>query len=109
MFAAAGQKTFRKARQRLKIMRETEDGFLIAEKDLDLRGAGEFLGVRQSGMPEFRVASIEAHGDLLQMARGDARLILEKDPKLKSERGKNLRTLLYLFERDTAVEFLRSG
>lgn len=103
------KKLSEKARERLKIMRETEDGFLIAEKDLALRGAGEFLGVRQSGMPEFRVASIEAHGDLLHMARGDARLTLEKDPKLTSERGKNLRTLLYLFERDTAVEFLGSG
>ena len=90
-------------------MRESEDGFLIAEEDLRLRGAGEFLGVRQSGLPEFRVADLEAHGDLLQIARDDARLVLEKDPKLETPRGQNLRTLLYLFERDAAVNYLRSG
>ena len=68
-----GKKVSAMAKRRLGIMRETEDGFLIAEQDLKLRGAGEFLGTRQSGMPEFRVADIEAHGDLLEMARDDAR------------------------------------
>jgi len=97
------------AKARLKVMRETEDGFLIAEQDLKLRGAGEFLGTRQSGMPEFRVADLEAHGDLLAIAQSDARMVLNKDPELKSARGKNLRTLLYLFERDAAVNYLRSG
>ena len=97
------------AKRRLGIMRETEDGFLIAEQDLKLRGAGEFLGTRQSGMPEFRVADIEAHGDLLEMARDDARLVLDKDPSLKSKRGQALKILLYLFERDAAVDYLRSG
>jgi len=97
------------AKARLKVMRESEDGFLIAEKDLELRGAGEFLGTRQSGLPEFRVADLDSHGSLLAMARDDARLILTKDPELKSGRGKTLRTLLYLFERDAAVNYLRSG
>ena len=104
-----GKKVSSTAKRRLAIMKETEDGFLIAEEDLKLRGAGEFLGTRQSGLPEFRVADIEAHGDLLEMARDDARLVLDKDPSLKSARGKNLRTLLYLFERDAAVNYLRSG
>jgi ATP-dependent DNA helicase RecG len=90
-------------------MRETEDGFRIAEEDLRLRGAGELLGTRQSGLPEFRLADIAAHGDLLAIARDDARLILERDATLASERGKNLRTLLYLFERDAAVRLVRSG
>jgi ATP-dependent DNA helicase RecG len=97
------------ARARLKIMRETEDGFRIAEEDLKLRGAGEMLGTRQSGMPEFRLADIGLHGDLLAAARDDAKLILSRDPELKSERGKALRILLYLFERDAAIVNLRSG
>jgi len=105
----SGKKLTQTAKARLKIMRESDDGFLIAEEDLRLRGAGEFLGVRQSGLPEFRVADLEAHGDLLQTARDDARLILEKDPRLETPRGKNLRILLYLFERDAAVNYLRSG
>jgi len=97
------------ARQRLKIMRETEDGFLIAEEDLKLRGAGEILGTRQSGMPSFKLADLEFHKDLIQMAFDDARLIIERDPNMVSERGKNLRTLLYLFERDLAIKYIRSG
>jgi ATP-dependent DNA helicase RecG len=97
------------ARARLAIMRETEDGFRIAEEDLKLRGAGELLGVRQSGQPAFRVADLAHHGDLLAAARDDARLILERDPGLETARGKALRTLLYLFERDAAVQYLRSG
>ncbi len=97
------------AKARLKIMRETEDGFLIAEEDLKLRGAGEVLGTRQSGLPKFKVASIEDHQKLIPMARDDARLVLENDPDLSSERGKNLRILLYLFERDEGVKYLKSG
>jgi ATP-dependent DNA helicase RecG len=97
------------ARARLAIMRETEDGFRIAEEDLKLRGAGELLGVRQSGQPVFRVADLAHHGDLLAAARDDARLILERDPGLETARGQALRTLLYLFERDAAVQYLRSG
>ena len=97
------------ARQRLEAMRETEDGFKIAEMDLKLRGAGEVLGTRQSGMPTFRLADIAIHDDLIAMARDDAKLILEKDPELKGPRGSALRVLLYLFERDNAVRYLRSG
>tara|TARA_B100001939_G_scaffold282483_1_gene251539 strand:- start:1206 stop:3299 length:2094 start_codon:yes stop_codon:yes gene_type:complete len=97
------------ARARLRIMRETEDGFRIAEEDLRLRGAGEVLGTRQSGLPDFRVASLEAHQDLIPIARDDARLILEKDPELKSPRGRALRILLYLFEQDEGIKYLRSG
>ena len=90
-------------------MKGTEDGFLIAEEDLRLRGAGEVLGTRQSGMPEFRLADLAVHGELLAAARDDARLIMDRDPELQSERGKALRVLLYLFERDQAVKYLRSG
>ena len=97
------------ARQRLKILRETEDGFQIAEEDLRLRGAGELLGTRQSGLPEFRLADLAHHGELLAVARDDARLILARDPELRTPRGQELRVLLYLFERDAAVRFLRSG
>ncbi|MEQ8356988.1 MAG: ATP-dependent DNA helicase RecG [Kiloniellaceae bacterium] len=97
------------ARARLRILRETDDGFRIAEEDLRLRGAGELLGTRQSGLPVFRLADLAVHGDLLATARDDARLILDKDPELAGERGKSLRVLLYLFERDAAVKFLRSG
>lgn len=97
------------ARERLKILRQTEDGFLIAEKDLELRGSGEVLGTKQSGLVEFRLANLAAHGDLLISARQDAALILDKDPDLKSDRGQALRTLLYLFERDQAISYLRSG
>ena len=83
--------------------------FRIAEEDLRLRGAGEILGTKQSGMPQFRVADLAAHADLLPVARDDAQAFLTQDPELKSERGKALRTLLYLFERDAAIAFMRSG
>src|SRR5512132_3645442 len=97
------------ARTRLSVLRETDDGFRIAEEDLRLRGAGEVLGVRQSGLPAFRVADLAHHADLLAAARDDARLLLERDPDLTSPRGRALRTLLYLFERDHAVKTLRAG
>lgn len=91
------------------MMRETEDGFLIAEKDLELRGGGEILGTRQSGLPVFRLADMAAHADLLAAARDDTKLILSKDPGLDSPRGQALRTLLYLFEQDQAIANLRAG
>ncbi len=97
------------ARERLKTLAETEDGFVIAEKDLELRGAGEILGTKQSGLPEFKIADIAYHGELMKAAYDDSRLILERDPELKSERGKALRVLLYLFERDAAIANLQSG
>ncbi|WP_105373790.1 ATP-dependent DNA helicase RecG [Neorhizobium huautlense] len=96
-------------RARLSILRDSEDGFLIAEEDLRLRGEGELLGTRQSGTPGFRIASLEAHADLLEIARKDATYLLERDPELTSERGQNMRVLLYLHRRDEAIRFLRAG
>ena len=97
------------AESRLKMMRETEDGFLIAEKDLELRGGGEVMGARQSGLPEFRVADVPGFEDLLAAARNDAKMVLNEDPDLTSERGRKLRTLLYLFECDEAVRLFRAA
>ena len=97
------------AKARLAILRETEDGFRIAEEDLRLRGGGDALGARQSGMPEFRIADLATQAELLPLASDDAKLLLEKDPELKTARGQAVRTLLYLFERDEGVRLLRSG
>jgi len=97
------------AKARLKTLRETDDGFVIAEEDLRLRGPGELLGTRQSGELEFRMADLAAHGELLAAARDDAKLALSRDPDLKSPRGEALRMLLYLFGRDEAVRYLRAG
>jgi ATP-dependent DNA helicase RecG len=97
------------AKARLETLRETEDGFRIAEMDLKLRGEGEVLGTRQSGAPGFRIARLDVHAHLLGAARDDGELILRNDPDLKSARGRALRVLLYLFGRDEAVRLLRSG
>lgn len=97
------------ARARLNALRETEDGFVIAEEDLKLRGGGEVLGTRQSGLPEFRIADLPRDEALLSAARDDARLILNQDPELATERGKALRHLLYLYERDEAIRLLKAG
>ncbi len=97
------------AKARLAVMRETEDGFRIAEEDLKLRGEGDVLGTRQSGTPGFRLARIEAHRDLIAAARDDAALMLSRDPELATPRGQALRHLLYLFERDEAIRLLRAG
>jgi len=97
------------AKARLNIVRETEDGFRIAEEDLKLRGEGDVLGTRQSGLPGFRVARIETHGKLIGAARDDAALVLARDPTLTSARGQALRHLLYLFERDEAIRLIRAG
>ena len=97
------------AKARLEMMRKTEDGFKIAEEDLRLRGEGEVLGTRQSGLPGFRLARIDVDADLLAAARDDARLVIERDEGLTGERGEALRDLLYLFERDAAIKLLQAG
>ncbi|MGL5116840.1 MAG: ATP-dependent DNA helicase RecG, partial [Beijerinckiaceae bacterium] len=79
------------------------------EKDLKLRGEGDVLGSKQSGAPGFRLADVAIHGDLIPVARDDALLHFSRDPELSTERGKALRLLLYLFERDEAVKLLRAG
>jgi ATP-dependent DNA helicase RecG len=97
------------ARSRLEIMRATEDGFRIAEEDLALRGAGDLIGVAQSGLPRFRIADLETQAELLRTAHDDSRLILSQDPGLQSYRGQAVRTLLHLFERDKAILLLSVG
>ncbi len=97
------------ARKRLEAMCDSNDGFHIAEEDLRLRGPGEVLGTRQSGLPNFRLADLAAHGDLLAVAKDEAKLILEKGERIEPERWEALRLLLYLFERDAAVRYLQSG
>ena len=97
------------ATARLSILRESEDGFRLAEEDLRLRGAGDLLGTAQSGLPVFRMADLTEHASFLSVARDDANLILEQDPDLASPRGKALRVLLYLFGRDDAAKLLRAG
>ena len=97
------------ARARLQIMRETEDGFKIAEEDLRLRGAGDMLGTAQSGLPRFRIADVVRDTGLMELARDEARLVLHTDPELTGERAEALRTLLYLMERDESVRLLKAG
>ncbi|WP_029356053.1 ATP-dependent DNA helicase RecG [Bosea sp. 117] len=97
------------AEQRLRALRESEDGFFLAEQDLKLRGEGDVLGTRQSGFPGFRVARLERHGDLLEAARADAKAVVQEDPDLLGPRGRALRLLLHLFERDVAVKLLDAG
>ena len=97
------------AQTRLNVMKSTEDGFIIAEEDLKLRGGGEVLGTRQSGLPEFRVARLPEDEALLQAARDEARLVLSRDPELSGPRAETLKLLLYLFERDDAIKLMRAG
>lgn len=97
------------AQQRLRAIRETNDGFKIAEEDLVLRGAGDVLGTRQSGMPHFHFADLALHRDLVFMARDDVKLLLHDDPTLQTERGEALRTLLYLFGYDASLRYLQAG
>lgn len=96
-------------RERLQIMRESEDGFVIAEKDLELRGSGEVLGTRQSGLPEHRFLDLTKHQRLIDMAQQEARMIVAKDPKLEQGRAAPLRNLLYLQRCDLALQLLGAG
>ncbi len=97
------------ARKRLSLLRDTEDGFIIADADFNLRGSGDYLGTKQSGLPGYRLADPEKHQDLLAMARKDAMLIMDRDPKLASPRGQALRILLNLFDQRDAIETVRAG
>jgi ATP-dependent DNA helicase RecG len=97
------------ARARIQILRETEDGFRIAEEDLRLRGEGDVLGERQAGTPGFRLARLEVHGALLRLARAQAEAAVERSERLAGEEFRGLRTLLYLFEREAAVRLLEAG
>jgi ATP-dependent DNA helicase RecG len=97
------------ARRRLEILRETEDGFRIAEEDLALRGAGDLLGTAQSGLPRFRIADLERQTGLMALAQSDARALLETDPGLSTARGEAARTLLWLMEQDKAIRLISVG
>jgi ATP-dependent DNA helicase RecG len=97
------------ARQRLKIIRESDDGFRIAEEDLMLRGAGDVLGTRQSGLPDYRFADLAVHRELVYTARDDVKLILHRDASLQTPRGQALRSLLYLFEYDSSLHYVQAG
>ena len=97
------------SKARLKVIRETTDGFRIAEEDLKLRGEGDVLGTRQSGLPGYRIARPEVHGELISVARDEALQVLQTNPKLTGEQGNALRCLLYLYERDEAIALLGAG
>lgn len=97
------------ARERLSVIRDTDDGFAIAEADLKLRGPGEILGTKQSGLPETKIVRWEAHGDLVPLAREDARRLLQRDPELTSPRGRAARLLLHLFGKVEAVKLVEAG
>ncbi len=97
------------SKARLSVIRETNDGFRIAEEDLRLRGEGDVLGVRQSGLPGYRIARSDVHSQLITQARDEALRIMKENPKLAGSRGEALRCLLYLFERDEALPLMGAG
>jgi ATP-dependent DNA helicase RecG len=97
------------SKARLRVIRETTDGFRIAEEDLKLRGEGDVLGVRQSGLPGYRIARSDVHAQLIVQARDEALRTMKDNPKLEGPRGEALRCLLYLYERDEAIPFLSAG
>ncbi|ROU04019.1 ATP-dependent DNA helicase RecG [Histidinibacterium lentulum] len=96
-------------RRRLEILRETDDGFRIAEEDLAMRGMGDLIGTAQSGLPRFRVADLERQAALMELAQSDARALLNTDPTLESDRGRAARMLLWLMEQDRAIRLLSVG
>ena len=96
-------------RKRLEVLRETEDGFRIAETDLQMRGAGDLIGTAQSGLPKFRIADLERQAGLMAVAQSDARALLSSDPKLTSDRGQAARVLLWLMKQDRAIRLISVG
>ncbi len=97
------------ARRRLTLLRETEDGFRIAEEDLAIRGSGDVIGTAQSGLPRFRIADLEQQAGLMETAQSDARKLLNDDPRLESPRGQAARLLLWLMEQDKAIRLIGVG
>ena len=95
--------------KRLSVLRETEDGFRIAEADLEMRGAGDLIGTAQSGLPRFRIADLEGQAGLMAIAQSDARTLLENDPTLQSDRGQAARALLWLTGQDQAILLISVG
>ena len=95
--------------RRLTILRQTEDGFRIAEEDLAMRGAGDLIGTAQSGLPKFRVADLERQGSLMAVAQSDARRLLADDPSLETPRGQAVRALLWLLDQDRAIRLIGVG
>ncbi|MEM9032680.1 MAG: helicase-related protein, partial [Pseudomonadota bacterium] len=95
--------------RRLETLRESEDGFYIAEEDLAMRGAGDVIGTAQSGLPRFRIANLERQAGLMALAQSDARRLLESDPRLESDRGRAARVLLWLMEQDKAIRLIDVG
>ena len=95
--------------KRLKVLRETEDGFVISETDLQMRGAGDLIGTAQSGLPRFRIADMESQTALMDIAQSDARKLLNDDPDLSGPRGQAARVLLWLMEQDQAIRLISVG
>ena len=96
-------------KRRLGILRDTEDGFRIAEEDLAMRGAGDLIGTAQSGLPRFRIADLERQSSLMAVAQSDARRLLADDPTLETPRGQAVRVLLWLMEQDRAIRLMSVG
>jgi ATP-dependent DNA helicase RecG len=97
------------AKERLSILRETEDGFKISEMDLKMRGSGDLIGTAQSGLPEFWIGDMESQGDLMEIAHSDARALISVDPHLKSKRGLAARNLLWFMEKNKAIDLIKVG
>jgi ATP-dependent DNA helicase RecG len=95
--------------RRLTILRDTDDGFRIAEEDMAMRGAGDLIGTAQSGLPQFRIADLERQAGLMQVAQDDARRLLAEDPKLEGPRGRAVRALLWLLDQDRAIRLIGVG
>jgi RecG-like helicase len=97
------------AHQRIDVMRKSDDGFEIAEKDLILRGPGEVLGTKQSGLPDFKLVNLDEHMHLIELANKETKIIEKSDPLLKSKREKYIRDLLHIFEKEKAIRYILSG